>query len=291
MLLVLPYFHFFLKPNVGIKTKMATTSSAPEKIGLYDTSNHPASLNAGTVDDISNRRTSIISKEGEIVNASGHRDQLQRQYGLLSICGLALNINSAWIVFGGSLTISVLNGGPPGIIYEFIVAVIFYSFIAASIAELASSMPSSGGVYHWASVTAGPNWGRSIGFFCGALNFFGWIFDMASVISIPANVTVQMYANYHPDFVVEQWHSYLAFVMITWLCTAFVIFCNKLISPLQYVGMTLIIVGGLVTIIVVAAMPTQHATNAFVWRDFQNTTGWSNGLWSVEMSKQRSAKV
>jgi hypothetical protein len=30
-------------------------------------------------------------------------------------------------------------------------------------------------VYHWASVTAG-TWGRSIGFFCGALNFFGWVF-------------------------------------------------------------------------------------------------------------------
>jgi hypothetical protein len=36
-------------------------------------------------------------------------------------------------------------------------------------------MPTSGGVYHWASVTAG-TWGRSIGFFCGALNFFGWVF-------------------------------------------------------------------------------------------------------------------
>ena len=88
---------------------------------------------AGTVQDLSDRRTSIISKEGEIINASGHRDQLQRQYGLLSLCGIALNINSAWIVLGGSLTISVLNGGPPGILYEFIVAVIFYSFIAASI--------------------------------------------------------------------------------------------------------------------------------------------------------------
>ena len=37
---------------------------------------------AGTVQDLSDRRTSIISKEGEIINASGHRDQLQRQYGL-----------------------------------------------------------------------------------------------------------------------------------------------------------------------------------------------------------------
>ncbi|KAF2765497.1 choline transport protein [Teratosphaeria nubilosa] len=226
----------------------------------------------------SGRQTSIILKEGAVVNASGHQDQLQRQYGLWSICGLALSIDSAWIAFAGSLSVAVANGGPPGILYEFIVACCYYAFIAASIAELASAVPSSGGVYHWASITPGAKWGRVIGFFCGSLNFFGWIFDVASIIYIPANVVVQMYAVFHPDFVIEPWHSYVAFVLITWLCTAFVIFCNRLIPYLQHLGLFMIIVGGLVTIIVVAAMPAQHASNAFVWRDFENTTGWTAGV-------------
>lgn len=37
--------------------------------------------------EVRERKTSLVSKLGEVVNASGHRDQLQRQYGLLSICG------------------------------------------------------------------------------------------------------------------------------------------------------------------------------------------------------------
>ena len=41
--------------------------------------------------------------EGEEVNASGHRYQLQRQYGIWSICGLALTIDNAWIALGGSI--------------------------------------------------------------------------------------------------------------------------------------------------------------------------------------------
>jgi len=130
--------------------------------------------------EAADRRTSLVSKEGTLVNASGHKDQLQRQYGLLSICGLALNIDNAWIAFGGTLSVAVLNGGPPGILYEFITACVYYAFIGASIAELASAIPSSGGVYHWASVTPGPKYGRVVGFFCGSLNFFGWIFDLAS---------------------------------------------------------------------------------------------------------------
>ena len=224
------------------------------------------------------KRTSIVAADGHVVNASGHRDQLQRQYGLLSICGLALTIDNAWIAFGGSLAVSVLNGGPPGILYEFIVACTYYAFIGASIAKLASSVPSSGGVYHWASITPGARWGRAVGFFCGSLNFFGWIFDLAAINYIPANVAVQMYAVFHPEFVIAPWHTYLAFVLITWICTAFVIFANRLIPYLQHAGLFLIAVGGLVSIIVVAAMPNEHASNAFVWRDFQNMTGWSNGV-------------
>ena len=222
--------------------------------------------------------STVIGSEDIPVNASGHRDQLQRQYGLWSICALALTIDNAWVVFGGSLAVAVLNGGPPGILYEYIVACVYYSFVGASIAELASSIPSSAGVYHWATITAGPRYGRLEGFFAGSLNFFGWIFDLASVVSIPANVAVQMYAIFHPDFIIEPWHTYLAFVLITWLCTAFVVFCNRLIPYLQQAGFLLIIVGGVVTIIVVTVMPQQHASNAFVWRDFDNKTGWPRGI-------------
>lgn len=52
------------------------------------------------------RKTSIV-QDGEVVNASGHRDQLQRHYGLLSICGLALTIDNAWVALGGSIAVSI----------------------------------------------------------------------------------------------------------------------------------------------------------------------------------------
>ena len=52
------------------------------------------------------RRTSII-QGGEIINASGHPDQLKRHYGLLSICGLALTIDNAWVALGGSIAVSI----------------------------------------------------------------------------------------------------------------------------------------------------------------------------------------
>ena len=57
--------------------------------------------------DLIEAGTLVESERGEVINASGHRDQLQRQYSLLSICGLALTIDNAWVALGGSITVSI----------------------------------------------------------------------------------------------------------------------------------------------------------------------------------------
>jgi choline transport protein len=139
-------------------------------------------------------------------------------------------------------------------------------------------MPTSGGVYHWASVTPGPRLGRILGFFTGFINFFGWMFDLASIAQIEASVCVQMYAVFHPDLVIQAWHTYVTYILLTIVCVAFCIFFNRLIPKLQDAGLFLIVGGGLITIIVVAAMPKQHASTASVFKDWENGTGWSSGV-------------
>jgi choline transport protein len=71
-----------------------------------------------------------------------------------------------------------------GVLYEFIVVSVFYWVVAACIAELASAIPSSAGVYQWASVTPGPKWGRVVGFFAGYWNWLAWVFGAASMTPI-----------------------------------------------------------------------------------------------------------
>lgn len=135
-------------------------------------------------------------------------------------------------------------------------------------------------MYHWATIAAGPNWGRAVGFFTGWINFWAWLFDLAALMQIGANVVVQMYAIYHGEYVSESWHVYVAFLLVTWLSTGVVIFANRIVPYTQHVGMFFVIIGGIVTIIVVAAMPKQHQTNKFVWASFDenNYTGWPGGV-------------
>ena len=57
----------------------------------------------------------VVTLDGEVVNlATGHKDQLHRHYGLLSICGLALTVDNAWVAIGTSLSIAICRSSLPG---------------------------------------------------------------------------------------------------------------------------------------------------------------------------------
>jgi len=66
--------------------------------------------------------------EEALINASGHRQELDRNFTLLSLCGLAISSGNDWIALGGSVTVAIYNGGPPGVLYEFIAANVLLAY-------------------------------------------------------------------------------------------------------------------------------------------------------------------
>lgn len=46
-------------------------------------------------------------EDGTVINASGYKDQLKRQYGLLGLAGIALTVDNAWIALGSSISVSI----------------------------------------------------------------------------------------------------------------------------------------------------------------------------------------
>ena len=170
-----------------------------------------------------------------------------------------------------------------GVLYEFLTVSVFYWIVAISIAELASAIPSSAGVYHWATITPGKRWGRVNGYFAGWWNYLAWVFGAASMSSIFGNTVVQMYALNHPDFVAERWHVFVAYVIVTWLACLSVCFFNRAMPMLNNAGIVFIIAGFFITIIVLAVMPGRggrppHATSSFVWREWSAEIGYPNGF-------------
>lgn len=183
-----------------------------------------------------------------------------------------------------------------GVLYEFIAVSLFYFAVAISLAELASSMPSSAGVYHWATVTPGQRMGRVVGFFAGWWNYLAWIFGAASMASIWSNSIIQLYALKHSDYTAERIHVFVVYVISTWLCCLLVCFCSRIMPYLNTFGIIWLLAGFFITIIVLTVMPglsgrPGHATSSFVWSEWHSDlgypssfvflTGMLNGAYSV----------
>ena len=46
---------------------------------------------------------------GEVVNASGHKQELERQFSLLSICSIGITTGNVWAALGGSIVSAPLH--------------------------------------------------------------------------------------------------------------------------------------------------------------------------------------
>ncbi|KAF2112778.1 choline transporter [Lophiotrema nucula] len=215
------------------------------------------------------------------INASGHVQELERNFSLVNMCATAISIGNCWAITGATIRLAIYNGGPPGFIYQFITAGLLYLFITASLAELASAIPTAGGVYHWASVTPGRKLGRICGFFAGWWNSLAYTFGACSLAAVSSEGLVELYALRHPDVTPQRWHVFVCYIIITWLCCALMLFGNRLL-PMVSNGLGALVIGGwFITLIVVGVMSNEggrrHASDEFVWREWQNNTGYSSG--------------
>jgi hypothetical protein len=63
-----------------------------------------------------------VSDFDEILNVSGHPQQLDRQLGFFSICALSIVADNAWAAGSGTLVVALYDGGAPGVLWEMLVS-------------------------------------------------------------------------------------------------------------------------------------------------------------------------
>src|ERR1051325_3805870 len=89
----------------------------------------------------------------------GYAQQVLRDMGGFSNFAISFSIIS---ILTGAVTLygtGLQRGGPAVMGIGWPLVTIFVLFIAASMAELASAIPTSGALYHWAALLGGARWG------------------------------------------------------------------------------------------------------------------------------------
>ncbi|OGE58352.1 hypothetical protein PENARI_c001G02198 [Penicillium arizonense] len=223
-------------------------------------------------------KTHTAIDEARLESALGHKQELVRNFGLWSLTSLGIVIANSWASTGGTIVAALQNGGPMAVLYGLILVSVFYTAISASLAELASSMPSAGGVYYWSSVLSRSR-GKTVGFFTGYLNACAWLLSASSMSSMLGNEGVAMYLLHHTTVKWQAWQVFIVFQIVNWTCCVIVCLGNRFIPLINRIALTLSMCGLVATVIVLAVMPKKHASSKQVWVEYHNNTGgWSDGV-------------
>ncbi len=113
----------------------------------------------------------------EVLHQFGYAQQLLRDMGGFSNFAISFSIIS---ILTGGITLygTGLNAGGPVVMgIGWPIVTLFVLCISASMAELASAIPTSGALYHWSSLLGGPGWG----WFTAWLNLIGLAAAIAGI--------------------------------------------------------------------------------------------------------------
>src|SRR2546422_7303926 len=117
------------------------------------------------------------SEDTETLHEFGYAQQLLRDMGGFSNFAISFSIISILTVAVTLYGTGLNSGGPVVMGIGWPLVTLFVLFISASMAELASAVPTSGALYHWASLLGGPAWG----WLTAWLNLIGLIAAIAGI--------------------------------------------------------------------------------------------------------------
>jgi amino acid transporter len=167
------------------------------------------------------------------------------------------------------------SGGPSGIIYGFILVWAGTLSVFATLSELVSMAPTSGGQYHWVSMLAPPSSRKFLGYLTAWLALTGWQALVASGGFVTGTMIQGLILLTHPEYgtAVQNWHGTLLFWGVVLLGYAI----NSAIGSLlaKFEGLVLVVhLLGFFAIMLPLALLSEHGDSAAVFNTFYNLGDW-----------------
>ncbi|KAM7188891.1 Amino acid/polyamine transporter I [Naviculisporaceae sp. PSN 640] len=208
----------------------------------------------------------------------GKTQQLNRNFRFISTLGFACTLMSTWEIGLMTSMFALLNGGTAGLIWGYLIVWVGYLMVFASMAELASLSPTSGGQYHWVSEFAPAGCQKFLSYCSGWVSVLGWQVGLASLTFLVGTMIQGLIVLGNPDYHPEGWHGTLLVIAIAAFCILFNTFLAKRLPMIE--GMILIFhILGFFAVLVPLWVLAPRGDPAQVFTSFLNLGGWqTNGL-------------
>ena len=224
------------------------------------------------------QRTADLTDQ-QLLHRMGYAQVLRRRISGFTNFAISFTIIS---ILSGTLTsyyIGFANGGPIIMSWGWPFVSLMCLFVALAMAELASAMPTAGGLYYWAAKIGSPAWG----WFTGWLNIVGFSVATAAVGWGAAVFTVALGNLLFPGLVHTD--TGIIFLFYTIILVAAGIINTFGISPIRFVNNLSAwwhMLGVLIIVGVLLIVPAHHQSLGFVFTKTINASGFGgHGLRSL----------
>ncbi|PGG97601.1 hypothetical protein GX51_07233 [Blastomyces parvus] len=142
----------------------------------------PARGVRGSDDDLMLRGDSELAEplDADLLATMGYKQELRRHYSSTQIFAIAFSIMGLVPSIAATLSFS-LPAGPVGMVWGWFIASGFIFVVGLAMSDLASSLPTSGGLYWWTHYFAPEKFRKPLSFLVGYSNTIGLIGGTCSI--------------------------------------------------------------------------------------------------------------
>ncbi|HEY4915771.1 MAG TPA: amino acid permease [Solirubrobacteraceae bacterium] len=232
--------------------------------------------------------TETLSTDEQRLAELGYKQELKRGWSGFSNFAISFSIIS---VLAGCFTTygqAFKNGGPVAISIAWPLISVLILMVAFSMSELASAMPTAGGIYYWASKLGGPGWG----WFTGWFNLIGLVAVVASVDYVCASFLMNLLGLYNVHFIFNfakaaagsnvHYSAHVNFALFGLLLLIhglINVFSSHLVSIFNGVSVWWHLIGVAVIVVILIAVPSHHASFSYVFGHRANVSGFSGHMY------------
>lgn len=220
--------------------------------------------------------------EAQVLSSLGYEPELRRNLSLWTVLGLGAAIIAAPFGLSTSASFALTNGGTTSYIWGWVLLSLISLALAASLGEICSQYPSSGGVYLWTAHLAPRRVSKISSFIVGWISVVANLTLCLSIAFGEAQLIMAAISVFRDDaWAPEAWQIILTFWAIMVLCAAINAWGvrGNLLEPINTISIYWTLASAVIICIVVLVMSDDRRSARDVFAQWQNASGWADG-WS-----------
>ncbi|RSH91639.1 GABA-specific high-affinity permease [Saitozyma podzolica] len=209
----------------------------------------------------------------------GYRPELKRSFSRLETFGVAFSIMGVVPSIASTIFYNLPYGGPVSMIWGWVVSSVLIMFIGLAMGDLASSMPTSGGLYFWTHRLSPPKYRNFLAWMVGYNSFLGNVAAISSLAWACAGIFFAAVSINNQDFSATAAQTFGLYCGILIFCGVYCAYFTGTFARMQTPSVVLNVALALATIIgLPIARKGELNTAEFTFAGFTNLTGWPSGF-------------